>query len=103
MTETTFKTRYANHKQSFKHEKYKNQTELSKHIWSLKEQKIKYTISWNILQHAKPYEPGHESCNLCTAEKFFIMCKPEKATLNTRAELIGICRHRKKHLLTHTI
>ena len=103
MTETTFKTRYANHKLSFKHEKYKNQTELSKHIWSLKEQKIKHTISWNILQHAKPYEPGHKSCNLCTAEKFFIMCKPEQATLNTRAELIGTCRHRKKHLLTHTI
>ena len=68
MTETTFKTRYANHKQSFKHEKYKNQTELSKHIWSLKEQSIKYTIPWKIMQHAHPYNLATKHAN-CVPQK----------------------------------
>ena len=30
-----FKTRYNNHNKSFKHEKYENETELSKTVWSL--------------------------------------------------------------------
>ena len=100
MTENTFKQRYANHKQSFKQEKHKNQTELSKHIWSLKDQGTKHEISWKILLHAKPYAPGQQRCSLCTAEKFYILCKPEMATLNTRAGMISTCRHRRKHLLT---
>jgi hypothetical protein len=34
---TTFKERYANHISSFRHKKDSNKTELSKHIWKLKE------------------------------------------------------------------
>ena len=100
ITETTFKQRYANHKQSFKQEKYKTQTELSKHIWALKHQNIEHQITWKILQHAQPCKPGHQHCNLCTSEKYYIICQPEMATLNTRAELISMCRHRRKHLLS---
>jgi hypothetical protein len=37
LTETTFKERYANHTSSFRHKKDSNKTELSKHIWKLKE------------------------------------------------------------------
>ena len=36
MTATTFKERYANHTSSFRHKK-RLKTELSKHIWKLKE------------------------------------------------------------------
>ena len=35
MTATDFKTRWRNHQMSFKHEKRKNDTELSKHLWAL--------------------------------------------------------------------
>lgn len=33
---TTVKNRFANHKESFHHEKYKSSTELSKEFWKLK-------------------------------------------------------------------
>ena len=33
LTDTPFKARYANHKQSLNKSAYKNQTKLSKHIW----------------------------------------------------------------------
>jgi hypothetical protein len=44
MTETTFRERYANHTSSFRHKKDSNNTELSKHIWKLKENNPDYTI-----------------------------------------------------------
>lgn len=102
MTETTFKTRYANHKQSFKHERYKNQTELSKHIWTLKENNIEYDISWKIVRRAKSYSPSNKRCNLCTTEKYFILCKQDMATLNSRVDMVNTCRHRRKFLLTNS-
>ena len=49
MTATTFKERYANHTSSFRHKKDSNKTELSKHIWKLKENNQDYTIKWSIL------------------------------------------------------
>ena len=38
---------------SFKHEKKRNYTELSKHVWQLKDQKKDFTISWKVLTKAK--------------------------------------------------
>ena len=40
LTDTEFKLRYANHKQSFSNQRLRNATELSKYIWSLKEKNI---------------------------------------------------------------
>ena len=37
LTATEFKTRWRNHQMSFKHEKRKNETGLSKHLWKLKD------------------------------------------------------------------
>jgi len=54
LTATEFKTRWRNHQMSFKHESKKNDTELSKHFWQLKEMK-NFKISWKILSKAKPY------------------------------------------------
>ena len=45
LTATDFKTRWRNHQMSFKHEKRRNDTELSKHLWKLKEKKEGYSIS----------------------------------------------------------
>ena len=36
LTATNFKARYGNHQMSFRYEKRKSETELSKHIWQLK-------------------------------------------------------------------
>ena len=39
------------------------------------------------------------NCNLCIAEKYYIICHPKEASLNKRTELISKCRHRDKFLL----
>ena len=73
MTATTFKERYANHTSSFRHKKDSNKTELSKHIWKLKENNQDYTIKWSIIKHAISYTGGSKRCNLCLEEKFCIL------------------------------
>ena len=95
-TSTEFKARLANHRQSFKKEKHKHQTELSKYVWNLKDNHVDFNIKWTILTHAKPYSNVTKRCNLCIAEKLFIICHPNLATLNKRTELISTCRHAKK-------
>ncbi len=101
LTETDFKTRLANHKQSFNNAKLKNATELSKYIWPIKEKHINYKVSWKILGHAMPYSTKTKRCNLCTLEKYFILCHKDKASLNQRSGLVNCCRHFSKFLLSH--
>ena len=98
LTETEFKHRYVNHKQSYNNVKLKNSTELSKYIWTLKEKKTKYQIGWKIISKSKPYSNTSKRCNLGLQEKYFIICHPEKATLNERARLVTSCRHSTKIL-----
>ena len=100
VTENQFKARFANHKQSFKNQRYKHQTELSKYIWSLKEEEVEFNITWRIIRKAEAYNNISKRCNLCTTEKWFILCKPSMATLNTRVELINNCRHKNRFLTT---
>ena len=99
LTETTFKTRYLNHTSSFRNKHKKHATELSKHIWSLKDSNINYEIKWKILKKSQSYSNKTKRCNLCLHEKFLIICHPELCSLNRRNELISVCRHRKKFLL----
>ena len=58
MTENTFKTRYNQHKTSFKHAKNRNQTELSNLIWKLKDKNIDYRLTWRLIAQAQTYKPG---------------------------------------------
>ena len=51
-----FKTRYRNHTKSFRHEEYKNNTELSKYVWKLKSENSQYTIKWSIMKKVKAYK-----------------------------------------------
>jgi len=97
---TDFKTRYRNHKTSFTHSDKRNQTELSKHIWTLKDSDIDYTIHWKTLRQAKPYTSNTKKCYLCLTEKYYIICKPNLCTLNRRNELASVCRHRRSYLLS---
>ena len=93
---------HRNHTCSFRNECYKNATELSKHIWSLKERKIDYQIRWRKVKQAKSYSNVNKKCNLCLWEKYFIICKPEVWSLNRRNEMASTCRHSKKFLSRNT-
>ena len=100
LTATPFKTRYSSHKSSFNNRDKSNQTELSKHIWKLKDEGTPYNITWTIKRRAQPYSPGSKKCSLCLWEKYFIITADRKNTLNSRSELVSTCRHKKKHLLS---
>ena len=98
LTENDFKTGYRKHTASFRHTGLGNSTELSKHIWTLKDSNIDF-ISLCILSSSSPYNSASKRCNLCLKEKFLIICQPELSMLNKRNELVSSCRHRNKALL----
>ena len=54
LTADPFKNRYGNHLKSFRHKKYISDSELSKHIWKLKDENKSYTISWKIIDRGNP-------------------------------------------------
>ena len=103
LCDTTFKERYRNQTCSFRNERYKNVTDLSKHIWSLKERQINYQIKWKKVRQARSYSNVNKKCNLCLWEKYFIICKPEMSTLNRRNEMTNftlecnLCALKKPH------
>ena len=103
LCDTTFKEQYRNHTCSFRNKRYRNVTELSKHIWDLQDRKLNYEIKWSKVKQARLYLNINKKCNLCLWEKFFIICKPEMSTLNHRNELTSTCRHSKKFLLNTVI
>jgi len=101
LTEGPFKTRYNNHSSSFKYPTKRTSTELSNYIWSLKEEGTEYDIKWNIICQANAYNISQDRCNLCTAEKFYIIYHPCMSSLNNRREIITTCRHSRKHTLAY--
>ena len=103
LCDTSFKLRYRNHTCSFRNERYRNSTELSKYVWGLKDKKVNYRIKWRIVRHARSYSNVTKKCNLCLWEKYYIICRPDLATLNYRNELVTSCRHAKKFLLNSVI
>ena len=84
---------------SFRNEQYRNATTLSNYIWTLKDKNINYSPKWKIIDRGRAYQPSGKNCGLCDLEKFYIISRPELASLNQRNELATSCRHRKKHLL----
>lgn len=58
LTSTTFKERLANHTKSFKDESMCNVSELSKHLWQLKNKGETFNLKWSIIQRAAPYNPA---------------------------------------------
>ena len=103
LCDTAFKLRYRNHTSSFRNERYRNATELSKHVWNLKDKNIQYNIKWRKIKQARSYSNVAKKCNLCLWEKYFILCKPEMSSLSNRNELVSCCRHSRKFLLRNVI
>ena len=95
LCDTAFKLRYRNHTSSFRNERYRNATELSKHVWNLKDKNIQYNIKWRKIKQARSYS---NVTNLCLC-----LCKPEMSSLNNRNELVSCCRHSRKFLLRNVI
>ena len=69
---TTWKDRYANHKQSFNYEKYGTETALAAEIWKIKRAGGEYDIKWKKETIKKSYTPEGGSCSLCAHEKLVI-------------------------------
>ena len=103
LTEGTFKTRYNGHLNSIRHEKNEAATELSKKFWELKRDGKQPSITWKIVKKVRTYKGGQSVCNLCLAEKYFIIRDRGKNLLNSRTELLSKCRHRKKFLLNRAL
>ena len=94
-----FKDRFPTHTASFRHEKYKTSTRLSKYIWELKEGNRPYNMKWSKIASAQPYQNGSKRCNLCLTEKLLIINGDENKLLNKRSDLISKCRHENKYYL----
>ena len=103
LVEKDFKQRWRDHKTSFKERKYESKTELSKHIWSLHDQKKPFGIKWDIGAKASPTRAGSRRCDLCITEKKVIVTADPLTLLNKRDELVSCCRHRRKFLLQNFI
>ena len=97
--EGEFKTRFNNHTKSFRHEKHRNDTELSKLVWKLKDENKDYSLNWSIAARASPYKNGAKYCDLCVTEKVIIVRSEPRGLINKRTELVSKCRHRNKFLL----
>ena len=97
--ETTFKLRFGNHKRSFNHKRYKNDTELSNEIWKIKQANGTPHITWEIIRKCAPYNKEARRCNLCLNEKYEIANYKGNDLLNKRNEIISKCRHRNKFAL----
>ena len=91
ITENEFKIRYNQHTSSFR-----LNHNFSEFILKLKESKTEYHLSWDIIERAQLYSAATNRCNLCIAEKCFIL--KTKPSLNKRREIFSPCPLRKKHL-----
>ena len=96
MTSNTFKERYRNHIKSFTHKKYSNETELSKHVWHLKQNKTNFTIKWSIIKKSISYTGGSKRCNLCLEEKISILKEKNNCLLTKRSEIVSACQHKSR-------
>ena len=77
----------------------KKGTTLSNYVWHLKDHNINYNLEWFVVTMGTDYNPATGICRVCLLEKFFIMFKPEGASLNQRSEFFTHCRHYAKFLL----
>ena len=85
---------------SFRNRTHENDTELSKYIWSLKDENKDFDIKWSILKKSCGYSIISKSCNLCLLEKLVICNFKEKdRLLNKRLDLVSKCRHENKYML----
>ena len=101
LAEEKWKSRFYNHKLSFKDKRYSNKTTLLSYMCHLKSISSKTTnFKWSILRCVPPYSNISKKCVLCLYEKLEIVTyQNQKEPLNKRSELLFKCRHTNKFLL----
>ena len=97
--ENTLKKRYNNHNCSFRDISCEINTELTKHVWEVKEKGINYFIDWDIAIKLQKYVCGSGKFNLCIFERLFIRRTAPNFFLNKREGLVSEYRHRDKFTL----
>ena len=96
-TGNNFKTRYNQHKASFKNKKTKT-TELAKYIGELEDKRIKFDIKWRIMHKIKINSTtGANGCTLCNLERFELARTCKQKSLNKRNEIQARCPHSKSN------
>ena len=101
LTEGTFTQHHTQRKLSFRNRNYSNSTELSRHIWTLKDNNTNFTINWSILATAPAYSNKSKWCHMCLTEKLYLVRAKKPCLLNKRTELISKCRHENKFYLAN--
>ena len=97
ITSTPWKDRLGVHKQGINHREYAKGSELTKHVWELKDAGKNFSISWKILEHVRGRLIGGE-CKLCVAEKLHIVTHPKRdMLLNSHSDIR--CVHRTSQML----
>ena len=100
LTGGPFKKRWDKHNSDFRTRK--KTTTLSHHVLKLEEEGKQYTVKWEILDRAPTFNPVTKKCRLCLKEIYYIMFRPDSASLNRRSELFNTCRHRRQPLLRYS-
>ena len=88
-----FKSRYGNHKSTFRHSHKRMKTTLAGYIWKLQDEGVPYNIKWETIATARAFTASSKKCRLCLMEKVKIM--HTGATLNKRTEFFSSCRHKE--------
>ena len=98
-TEPTLKSRVQGHVTTFRYEKYRTSTRLSRYVHSLKDEGKEYSIDWKILDKQKSYSSISNSCRLCLAECYYILYG-DSASINKKKRSLGILQ---THETTHAL
>ena len=99
VAQTRFKERFHYHYRFFNHNQYIKSTELSKCIWSLKDEGIPYNINWSIVAKIKGSTKTNY-CPLCLTETYHLIEYFNNIRLlNKKGEFINTCRHQSNLLL----
>ena len=91
------KTRYSKHKQSFNHEKRKNDTQLSNELWKIEASTRKLVLVWKTWGQYQTYHVNIKWCLICLNEKLQIAIHRGTNMVNNRTKIISKCRVRNKY------
>ena len=94
-TGNQFKKRWYAHISDIKNENNKG-TELSRYIWSLKNNNTSYDLKWSIMHKIREMKNIGKICKTCNLEKIEIALANKKRILNKRQELFYTCPHFRK-------
>ena len=98
LAEGKWKSRFYNHKLSFKHKRYSNKTTLSSEMWHLKRVSSEtHILKWSFWRCLPLCSNISKKCALCLYEKLEIVTyQNQKELMNKRSELLCKCRHANK-------